>query len=141
MLSEDYDIWFATLRDEKDLYYAIKKCPKIDLLILSGHGSKENILLNQPVEGYEELSYIDIEDKELKRHLKHLDPEATIFLNACNTGNGRENQVNLANTIAEKAPGRHVIAATQPYSIQEIKLTKYYPLALDIPGKAYSVKK
>lgn len=141
LLAKDYDIWFATIGDERELYYAINKVPKIDLLILSGHGTKENILLDHPVEGYEELSYIDTEDKELRRHLKQLDSEATIFLNACNTGNGMESQVNLANTIAKNAPGRHVIAATKPYSIQEIILTKYYPLALDIPGKTYTVKK
>lgn len=141
MLSEDYDIWFATVGDERDLYYALRKSPKIDLLILSGHGSRDNIILNRPTEGYEELSYIDTEDKELKRYLKHLDPEATIFLNACNTGNGRESQINLANAISKRAPGRHVIAATEPYNIQEIVLTKYYPLALEIPGKTYITRK
>ncbi|MGD2035690.1 MAG: hypothetical protein PVF73_11570 [Bacteroidales bacterium] len=141
LLSQDYDIWFATCGDERELYFALKKTPRIDLLILSGHGSKDNIILNVPTEGYVELSYIDTEDKELKRHLKRLDPEATIFLNACNTGKGMDNQANLANAIAKNAPGRHVVAATKPYSMQEVVVNKYYPISLEIPGKMYSVKK
>ena len=139
-LSESYDIWFATVYDENDLYKAIRKTPDIDLLILSGHGSKESIQLNNPVEGFEELSYIDTSDKELKKHLKRLTKKATIFLNSCSTGKGEEGQSNLANRIAELAPGRNVIAATRPFSISEVRIKNAAPLEIDIPGKLYTVR-
>lgn len=136
-LAASYDVWFATVYDEKDFYKAIRKAPKIDLLILSGHGTSNNIQLSIPVEGYEDLSYIDSEDKELKRHLKHLKKDATIFLNSCSTGKGKDKKDNLANTIAALAPGRQVISATKPFSIGEIRIRNNFPLILDIPGKVY----
>ena len=140
-LSESYDVWFATARNEKDFYKAIKKAPRIDLLVISGHGSKENILLNQPVNGFEEMGYIDVEDNELRRYFRHLSKEATIFLNACSTGMGKEDVKNLANTIAKNAPGRTIFAATEPFSIQEVIINKPFPLELEIPEKTYITKK
>ena len=111
------------------------------LLILSGHGNVDNIQLNYPVEGFEELSYIDTSDKELKRHLKRLKKDATIFLNSCSTGMGEDKQNNLANRIAELAPGREVIAATSAFSMKEVKIKNAFPLIMNIPGKMYSVTK
>ena len=140
-LSTTYDIWFVTLEDEKDLYKAIRKAPLIDLLILSGHGTQEELALNAPVEGYHELSYIDINDKELKRHLKKLAPNATIFLNSCNTAKGGKEQKNLANKISEFAPGRLVIASMEPFSINEVVINQIFPLDMAIGDKTYITKK
>ena len=140
-LSAHYDIWIATVANESELYKAIRKTPNIDLLILSGHGSKDNIMLNIPKEGFEELSYIDVGDKELKRYLKRLNKNATIFLNSCSTGMGGKETNNLANEIARLAPGHKVIAATESFSAQEINIINPFPLEIEIPDKTYIVSK
>jgi len=136
-LSNTYDIWFVTLKSEKDLYRALKHCPEVDLLIISGHGNKEKIKLNQTVDEYNEIGYIDTKDKELKKYFKLLHPNATIFLNACSTGSGENIVENLANKIAGYAPGRKVIAATAPFSIGEVNILQAYPLFLEIEEKTY----
>jgi hypothetical protein len=140
-LSLSYDIWFVTLHSEKDLYKSIRKVPSIDLLILSGHGTSTNIQIGVPVEGFEDLSYIDMNDRELKRYLKRLPKYSTIFLNSCSTGEGSGNNENLANKVANLAPGRKVISATAPFALHEVSIQNAYPLQLKIPGKTYITEK
>jgi hypothetical protein len=140
-LSGTYNVWLATIGDDHDLGRVIKKVPDIKLLIVSGHGQRDRIILDQPLEGFEELSYIDVNDKELKRRLKKLPSDGVIFLNACSVGSGRDSMQNLANTIAGFVPGRKVISATTPYDMSEIKINRNYPFDIDIPGKIYMIKK
>ena len=140
-LSAHYDVWIVTVADEKELYKAIRKMPGIDLLILSGHGSKDNIMLNSPNEGFEELSYIDIGDSELKKHLKKLNKNGVIFLNSCSTGQGKNEEYNLANEIAQLVPGHTIIAATESFASQEVKILKPFPLEIDIADKTYIVSR
>ncbi len=136
-LSDTYNIFFSTLRNEKDLYKAINRVERIELLIITGHGKKNRIMLNEPDQHSEDNTYIDTNDKELKRYLKKLTPDALIFLNACNTGKGGKEIENLANNLAECADGRKVIASMEPFSIDEIIFRKKYPFDIDIPNKTY----
>ncbi len=136
-LSDTYDIYFATLENERALYMAIKKVKNIDLLIISGHGEKDRVILNDSGESDEDKSYIDTRDKELKRYLSKLSPDALIFINACNTGKGGKKLENLANNMAECAEGRKVIASREPFSPDEIIFKSKYPFDIDIPDKTY----
>lgn len=139
-LSDTYDIWFVTLRNDSDLLKALESAPTMDAMIISGHGSRESILLNEPTEGLEEISYIDVGDAELKKYFKYLPDGSTIFLNACNTAKTHDTIVNLAETISRSAPGKKVIASTEEFSIGEIIIKKAYPLDLEIPNKTYIAK-
>jgi hypothetical protein len=136
-LSDTYDIWIATLEKDKDLKRAIQGGPKFDALIISGHGSRKKILLNEPIDGFEEMSYIDVSDKELKKTFSLLAPNATIFLNACSTAGKEADIINLADMIAKQAPGKRVIASTKDFRINEIIIKEAYPLRLEIPDKTY----
>ena len=130
----DYVSFFREVQDHYNLRYRIVSNPvefcqeiakaakegNIELLIVAGHGSPKTIRL-----GPDSRIFADQELPDSKV-LEKLAPNAVIFLEACETGAGKEYNDNIANYFANHAPGRVVIAPLTPVSIQMEKAF-YHP--------------
>ena len=57
-------------------------------------------------------------------------PSAVIFLHSCSTAKGKAEEDNLANFVMRS--GRKVIAATDPFSSDQIEVKQAYPLKVEI---------
>ena len=130
----DYVAFFAQVQSHYNLRYRVVKNPlefcqeiakaakegNIELLIVAGHGSPQTIRLGSDSRI---LANIELPDSKV---LELLAPNAVIFLEACETGAGKEYNNNIANYFANHAPGRVVIAPLTPVTIQMEKAS-YMP--------------
>lgn len=119
-IQEHYDVRYRIVSSPEEFCLEIEKAAKegnIELLVVGGHGSPQTIRL-----GRDSRLLID---RKLPNEdvLKMLAPNAIIFLEACATGNGKEDAMNMANYFADRAPGRIVIAPTVPLTIFNEKLS------------------
>ena len=92
---------------------------------VAGHGTKTSIDLGR---GSGEIYSLDISDQELAEHLRHLSPDAVIFLYSCSTGEDGPGAHNLANSVTQWAYGRTVIAAADVLFVNRVEIKSLYPL-------------
>ncbi|PIN81060.1 hypothetical protein COV13_02610 [Candidatus Woesearchaeota archaeon CG10_big_fil_rev_8_21_14_0_10_32_9] len=72
--------------------------------------------------------YLSQKNSETKKYLELLNPNATIFLDACSGG-----KYSFADSIKKWAgPNRTVFAATDEYSAKDIHVNSYYPFDIKI---------
>lgn len=149
-IKNQYDTKIIFTGVEQKVYEAIDSTPNVKLLILSGHGSPENLSLGDEDpriinERKSEEYNIDKSDEELSKYLKKLAPDAVIFLNSCSNANGGKDKENLANFVIKHAGGRKVIASKVPFSGSDIVVKSLYPFDIQIKVKdkdvTYSTKK
>ncbi|MBI5398499.1 hypothetical protein HZB03_03470 [Candidatus Woesearchaeota archaeon] len=138
-VKEKYDVGVLVATVEQEVYAAIDEIPTIELLVLSGHGTKDSLRLGErnPAEqkhaNYRNEEFmIDLYDWKLLKHLDKLSPNATIFLNSCSTATGGKEADNLANFVSFAASRRKVIASKEDFKTQEINVVSRYPLELKI---------
>ncbi len=114
-MREKYDLKIVVAYQESMIYDALD-ANVYEFAMFAGHGSDKDLTLNKNLlqttgTDKNEIYLIDTSDLELAKHLQqHLTPNAVIFLNSCSTAAGGEKGDNLANTIADWAPGRTIIA-------------------------------
>lgn len=131
-IQEGYDTKVVVASREGEVYGALESRDDFELLVLLGHGAKttlslgENDLRLQKAEK-DETYTIDTSDWELETYLRHLTPNAVIFLYSCNTGEGRGEAQNLANAIAEWGGVRKVIAPTEVLNTSRVTVNSLYP--------------
>ena len=128
-ISNGYDVKVVAASQEEEVYTAICSGIPFQLLVISGHGSRESLSLgdNDPrlkKAEKDEMYSIDVNDTEMEQHLRCLDPKAVIFLNSCSTAEGGADARNLANEMAAWAKGRTVIAALDELYTEQIKKVK-----------------
>jgi len=145
-LFEAYDVKVVVAEEEGDIYTAIDTTPNIKALIISGHGTINDLMLR---EGNKEEYRIDTTDSELKEYFSKLDMDAVIFLNSCSTAKDKIivnmtysadqppvprvlKMNNLASWVERWAGGRKVIAAKEDFSGNDIKVVSAFPLDVNI---------
>lgn len=129
---EEYDVEFVVAENENDLYQALERVGKIDLLILGGHGSKNIISLGDKdpgknkIEGNEILviSKVDLEFADYFN--KYLSDDAVIFLYSCSTGKDRD-QLNFASFISRMAPERTIFSADEDLNLMLVEVINFNP--------------
>lgn len=145
-IRERYDVKIVVASVEEEVYSGLASGPIFDLGMFSGHGSSDSLRLgmtgpprvSNPAthsgRGTLEGLTIDTEDFELASFFHNFSKDAVIFLNSCSTAEGGKDFSNLANHVAQFAPGRKVIASKVPFSGSDVKidLEKIYPLDLRI---------
>ncbi|GEM_PF-4220264 len=116
-MQEKYDLKIVVAYQESMLYDALD-AQTYELVMLAGHGTDKNLTFNKKwlpsvasSSEQDEILFLDTTDTELGKHFRQLAPTAVIFLNSCSTAAGGEKADNLANKIADWAPGRQIIAA------------------------------
>lgn len=131
-LQKVYDMRIRAISTVEEMYNQLNDCPEINLLILSGHGSKTSLTFGKNISKYginyaKDESDFTVKRNDLKEHLRILAPDAVIFLDSCLNGSGKENEINMANFVAENAPGRKVISCTESFNFQKIGIKSVYP--------------
>ena len=120
-----YDVKYKKISDISDFCRAIDEHTKhygpIDLLIIRAHGKQENIRLNR-------LDRFKIGDPlPTKSCLRNLPSRASIVLDSCSTGRGRESECNLANYLAAQSPkGVRILSAVDKTT--GFIMSKVYPI-------------
>ena len=132
-----YDTKIRAVSTVHEMYAELDSTPQLNLLILGGHGSKTTLTFGDSKPKYEinideKQAALSVEHSDLGEHLDCLSKDAVIFLDSCLNGEGREQALNLANYFASKAPGRRVIAGTDVFSADKIKVNCLFPLDLRI---------
>ncbi len=120
-----YDLKVEVVAEEDQFYARLLSSVEFEYLLLAGHGSADSLALGTGEE--DERQKIDIYDLELENYLQNLAPNAVIFLYSCSTGEGGDNAVNLANTLAKWAHGRKVIAPKEPLYTNRVAVNSFYP--------------
>lgn len=139
-LQETYDIMLVIAKKEQKVYNAIDKIldKTIEFLMLSGHGSKKDITLNEEdaedSEGANNEEYtFDKSDTELSTYLNKLSLSAVIFLNSCNNAEGgKEEKDNFANFVIDKAGGRKIMASKDGFKSSHMNIESLYPFDIRI---------
>ena len=125
-MKKAYDLKVEVVSEENQFYAQLLSQTEFEYLLLAGHGRADSLDLSVRREEDEKLK-IDIYDYELENYLQNLAPNAVIFLYSCSTGEGGDNAVNLANTLAKWAHGRKVIAPKEPLYTNRVAVNSFYP--------------
>jgi hypothetical protein len=132
-----YDVRLRAISTVDEMYQEIEQNSDVNLLILGGHGTRRSLTFgeNKPKYGIamdEEASKLTVDTKGLEACLGDLPNDAIIFLDSCCNGKGRKDEINLANYVAECAPGRKIISGTETFNAGKITINKIFPLDLSI---------
>ena len=139
VIKASYDTRIVIANSEDELYKALDNTKNIDLLVINGHGSKQELTLGQSSKP-QELNFLDTSDYEIKEHLRSLNNNAVIFLNSCSTGKGGKKAENLANLLANNSPeGVKVYAPKGKPTGLCYSITSVYPFAVEI--RSYNIAK
>ena len=131
-MKQAYDLKTIVVSEEDQFYAQLFSPTEFEYLLLAGHGSASSLALSTKdprryLEKEDEKRDLDISDQELENYLQNLAPNAVIFLYSCSTGEGGDNAVNLANTLAKWAHGRKVIASKEPLYTNRVAVSSFYP--------------
>ena len=136
-LKEKYDIYVVIADTENEVYDAINRVPRAELLVIGGHGSYKTLSLGEqdlqfmnPTKS--EIYTINTSDNEFEEYLKKLHPRAVIFLNSCNNASPGNEGINLADFVIKIAGNRKVIASKKPFSDLDIIVNSIYPFDIKI---------
>lgn len=117
-LSRAYRVMYYEVETDTDVVAAVKNAHQlgpIELLVLGGHGSRDQINLGANIVPLwlNEKYYFDNGDiDEMAQIRRHLAPGAHIVTDSCLGGEGRERADNLANALHKAFPEQHIWAAT-----------------------------
>lgn len=125
LMRQGYQVVYCEAKKDLDLYQAIEEFgqkQKISLLMIGGHGSREDVAFGGPDparnQKENEVYYLDLSDRdELAPLAAYLENDAVIVLNSCSTGEGGPEEPNVANLLAGVFPGRTVYAPQIPSHI------------------------
>jgi len=116
-LMRGYRVLFYEVANDEELIRAVKEATaaqKAELLIVHGHGAREAINLGGPTDGKgDDPLFLNLADQEkidgadLKSALL---PGGHVVLGSCNTGEGKDAQVNMANMLSASLPHVHIYA-------------------------------
>ncbi|MBI2574567.1 hypothetical protein HYV82_01655 [Candidatus Woesearchaeota archaeon] len=132
-----YDVRLRAISTVGEMDRETEQNADAKLLILGGHGARQSLTFgeNRPkygVEIDEEAFKLTVDTKGLEVILDRLPNDAVIFLDSCFNGEGKENEMNMANYVAECAPGRKVISGTGVFNAGKITIKQMFPLDLAI---------
>lgn len=133
-MKQVYDVKVLVSLREEEIYAALDASEGFESYTMIGHGSQNDLGLGSVDLGEEhaEVFSLDVSDTEMAEHLQHLSPHAVIFVYSCSTAQGRNTAENLVNKIAEWAPGRKVIGATEVLNTFRVKVDSYYPFEVTL---------
>lgn len=123
LVERGYRVLYFEVGEEQQLYRALQeaaKTQKVDLFVLAGHGVKDSTALGAEDPALKKIEkeqlYIDLSDEaEMKRDLSDcLAKKSVIILYSCSTGEGREDNLNVANLMKKVFPQATVFAPTEP---------------------------
>ncbi len=86
---------------------------KISGLMIGGHGTKDSITLGQRSSDGDQMLYGNSVNSIFRNFESMFSEDAIVFLASCNNGEGREEELNIANTFAYTLPGRKVFSCTK----------------------------
>lgn len=134
-----YDIRLRAISTVSEMCREIEATPDVRLLMLGGHGRRDALCFGESMPNYgiripERDRMLRTSSKEAANYFSMLPARATIFLYSCSNGEGRETGKNLANRVAEWAPGRRVISSANPIGPYGLEVESYSPLELRIIG-------
>ncbi len=138
-LKSGYDVFVRVAETDFDIESIIGKIPKVELLVLSGHGDAEGLMLGKDsfFDLFEEYA-VDLSDTtQIATWMNQLEPNATIFLDSCSNAATRTGG-NLATTFASCAGHRRVIASRQIFYQDHVTVDTVYPLDLTIMARNHS---
>ncbi len=132
-----YDVRLRAISTVDEMYQEVEQNADVNLLILGGHGTRQSLTFGENRNKYgrainKESFKLSVDTKGLEAHLKRLPNDAVIFLDSCCNGEGREDERNMANYIAECASGRKVISGTEVFNAGKITINQMFPLDLSI---------
>lgn len=139
-IQEHYNVRYQVVGTPEEFCEEIERASKegnIELLVVGGHGSQHTIRLGRNSRLFSDRK---LPDEDI---LKKLAPKATIFLESCATGDGKDEALNMANYFAAHAPGRTVIAPIVPLTIFNEKLSftpKFNVSLIDDDGRDISYR-
>lgn len=143
-IGQAYDIRLRAISTVSEMCSEIEATPDVRLLVLAGHGRRDLLCFGESSPKYgisvpERDRMLRPSSRKAACYLAMLPARATIFLNSCDNGKGRERGKNLANSVAEWAPGRRVISSVDTFDSYNLKVGSYYPLELRISsGRIFS---
>ena len=124
-----YNTVYKRVYDVKSLCRAIDiehaRGKAADLLVIAAHGEQESMTLNHLAGHFEKLSIEDTLPTDSCFH--NLSSNATILIQSCSTGRGREAVQNLANHVARSSPeDARIFSATRPTT--HVKIIQENPI-------------
>lgn len=136
-VQDTYNVRIRAISSVEEMYDELDNSPEIDLLILGGHGSKTTLTFGESIPKYDvhidkQSAVLSTDREDLGDHLRKVSPEGVIFLDSCCNGEGRETERNMANYVAENAPGRKVIAGTDVFNAGKVTVNSAFPLDLSL---------
>ncbi len=126
-IKEAYDMKIRAIKTVNDMRRELRQSPILDLLVLGGHGTRDDLIFNGKSNRGTLTKYERLEDE-----LSRIKENGVIFLDSCSNGEGRELSYNLANHIATCAPGRKVISCTEKFSRDNMNIVNLCPLEVKI---------
>lgn len=137
LIAPHYDMVLRCVATEDSIASLLGRIPDCRLLWIAGHGDVLSIQLGSTYPGVEtiefmEKAFVDVSDTELEAALALLDPDATIFLDACETDRWGNTVYSVAESVRKWAGNRRVIAMPRPFTHRELRLTSAYPLELTL---------
>lgn len=131
-LRKTYDVVVGFLDDDTLFEREPNALQDKQLFTVAGHGSSSAITLG---DGTEEHYFLDKTDTAFCQALTYLPSDAVIFLFSCSTASGGAGADTFANYVALCAPGRKLIASTEPFASSDFKITSSYPFSVTITVK------
>ncbi len=125
-LEDDYDVLVRTVAAPAEICEMISEVSDLELLTINVHSIRTTLFLSTYDRGQKEKIISFFSDLTC---LQKLHPEAVIFLRACSAGKGGAYAFNIANRIAEQAPGRTVISSQGTLSSDQIHILSYRPFS------------
>ncbi len=131
-----YDLRVRAISTLEEMCAEIERTPDVDLLVLAGHGKRDSLMFGKSTV-YDQLfddslGELTTASESAARYFAMLPEDATVFLDSCSNGEGRDSGDNLANAVAGWAPGRTVIASTADCGPDDITFESLVPFRLSI---------
>jgi len=137
IIKDHYDIKLRAISTVEEMCKCLDEDSDLKLLVLGGHGSRETLTFgcSRPKYGIhysDDSRELKVSKFNLKEHLRKLPEDLVIFLDSCLNGEGGAEGENMANYVAQSAPGRKVISSMVAFNGGDICFHSFIPFDIDI---------